>query len=194
MTIAVDVVADSARAAVLMNPVRQEMLRHLGEPSSAAAIARRMDLPRQRVNYHLRELESRELVELVEERRRGSVVERIYRRRGDSFAISPDALGGLGSDPGGVQDRFSAAFLIALASRSIRELGLMQRGAEEEGKRLPTLSLDVDVRFGSAARRNEFAERLTAFVGELAREYHDEEAPRGRDHRLVVGAYPKPKP
>lgn len=193
MTVAVDVVADAGRAAVLMSPVRQEMLRHLGEPSSAAAIARRMELPRQRVNYHLRELESRDLVELVEERQRGSVVERIYRRRGDSYAISSEALGGLGSEPEGVQDRFSSAYLIALASRSIRELGALQRGAGKAGKKLPTFSLEVDVRFASAARRNEFAERLTTFLGELAREYHDESAPRGRSHRVVLGSYPEPK-
>lgn len=194
MTVAVDVIEDPKRAQVLLHPIRTQLLEQLAEPGSAAALARRLDLPRQRINYHLRELEAQKLIQLVEERRKGSVVERIYRRTGQTYAISTTALGGLGTTPDLVQDRFSSAYQIALASRAIQELAVLQAGAEAANQKLPTFALEVEVRFASAARRNEFAAELAAAVADLVRKYHDETAPRGRTSRFYVGSYPKPKP
>ena len=59
-------------AAALLRPMRRLVLEHLKEPESAAGLARRLDIPRQRLNYHLRELEKQGLVECVEERRRAA--------------------------------------------------------------------------------------------------------------------------
>ena len=169
------------------------MLENLEEPASAAALARRLDLPRQRINYHLRELEAQRLIELVEEKRKGNVTERIYQRTGRSYAISTAALGNLGSKPSDVQDRFSSAFQIALASQAIRDLAVLRAGAAAAEKKLPTFALQVEVRFASADKRNEFAEELAAHVADLVRKYHDDKAPGGRDFRFYLGAYPKPK-
>jgi DNA-binding transcriptional ArsR family regulator len=193
VSFAVDVVEETERAQALLQPARLELLERLREPGSAAAVARDLGLPRQRVNYHLRELEENGLVELVEERRRGSCVERVVRRTGDAYAISPAALGRLGTSPDGIQDRFSAAYQIALASRTIRELGALQTGAREARKKLPTLALEVDVRFASAAQRNAFADELADAVARLVSRYHDERAPKGRVFRFHLGAYPRPR-
>ena len=57
-----------------MDPLRARILSELTtEPRSAATLAQRVGLSRQKVNYHLRELERHELVELVEERRNNFV-------------------------------------------------------------------------------------------------------------------------
>ena len=193
MVVAVDVIEETKRAQVLLHQTRLRLLEHLVSPSSAAALARKLDLPRQRVNYHLRELEGQRLVELVEERRRGNATERIYQRTGSSYAISTAVLGGLGVAPAAIQDRFSSAYQIALASQAIRDLAVMQPGAQAAGKKLPTFALAVEVRFASAAKRNEFAEELAATVADLVRQYHDEKAPKGRTFRFYLGAYPRPK-
>ena len=193
MLLEVDVIEELKRAQVLLRSGRVEFLENLAEPSSAAALARKLDLPRQRVNYHLRELEGQGLIELVEERRKGSCTERIYRRTGQSYAISTAALGQLGSTPDDNGDRFSSAYQIALASRAVRDIGSMQVGAKTAGKKLPTFALEVEVRFASASRRNEFAEELAASVADLVRKYHDEKAPKGREFRFYLGAYPRPK-
>lgn len=193
MTVAVDVIEDTERAQALLHRARLELLRHMEEPASAATLARRLDLPRQRVNYHLRELEAQRLIELVEERRRGSVSERVYRRTGQGYAISNAALGEIGASPEDVRDRYSAEYQIALASRAIAELGALRAGAAAAGKRLPTLSLDVAVRFASAASRAAFFEELTAAVADLVHRHHDEGAPGGREFRVQLGAYPKPR-
>lgn len=189
----VDVIDEPRRAQVLLHPARLELLEQLAEPGSAAGLARRLGLPRQRVNYHLRELEAQRLVEVVEESRRGNCVERVYRRTGGAYAISSAALGRLGSSPEDVQDRFSAAYQIALASRAIRDLGGLQEGARRAGKKLPTFALETEVRFASPETRHAFAEELSEAVAALVAKYHDDEAAGGRVFRFHVGAYPRPR-
>ena len=120
-------------------------------------------------------------------------MERVVRATARAFVISPETLGALAADPGKIQDRFSSAYQIALASQAIRDLAVMQPGAQAAGKKLPTFALAVEVRFASAAKRNEFAEELAAAVADLVRQYHDEKAPKGRTFRFYLGAYPRPK-
>ena len=54
----VDVIDDPAAAVVALDPVRARLLAELGEPRSASALAPRVGLTRQKVNYHLRTLEA----------------------------------------------------------------------------------------------------------------------------------------
>jgi hypothetical protein len=97
------------------------------------------------------------------------------------------------ADPSRQADRLSASFLIALAARVVREVGRLLRRSEERDKRLATLSIDTEVRFRSAADRAAFSHELTAAVTALISRFHDESAPGGRRHRLMIGAYPKPE-
>ena len=193
MSLAVDVVDDTERAQVLLHPARLRLLEHLEEPRSAAAIARRVDMPRQRINYHLRALEKRGLIRLVEERRKGSVTERIYGRTGQAYAISTAALGKLGSSPEDFQDRFSSAYQVALASQAVADLGALQVAAAKANKKLATMAMETRVRFASAATREAFATELTEAVAQLVEKYHDEEAARGRWFQFYLGAYPGAK-
>ena len=193
MSVELDVVEEAARARVLLDEGRLRLLEHLGEPDSAAGLARRLGLPRQRVNYHLRELEAAGLIELVEQRRRGNATERRYRRSGEHYAISNAVLGPLGPDPEAIADRFSSAYQVALAARTVRELGRLRAGAAAAGQALPTFALDAEIRFATPAARASFAEALAAAVADLVRRFHDEQAPAGRSYRLHLGAHPKPR-
>lgn len=190
---AIDVVAEPERAAVLLDRTRLDLLRALNAPCSAAALGRHLDLPRQRVNYHLRELERERLVECVAENVRGSCVERVYRRSGERYVVSGAALGDLAADPDAVADRFSSAYQIALASRAVEELSALQVGAAAHRQALPTLSLAVEVAFASPAARTAFAEELSTAVAELVRKHHAGETAGARTYRVYLGAYPKPK-
>jgi len=187
-----DVIRSRETAVTLLQPLRQEILESLDEPESASGLARRLGLPRQKVNYHLRELEKDGFVELVEERRRGNCTERVVRATARSYLISPEALGSLGSDPERISDRFSAAYLVATAGQAVRHVGEMQGRAEEAGKRLSTLTLTGEVRFASAEARNAFAEELATALARLVAKHHDESAPGGRRFRFFVGGYPAP--
>ncbi len=189
----VDVVGETRRAQVLLHPTRLAILEALEVPGSASKLATRLEASRQRLNYHLRELEAAGLVQLTEERRRGSVCERIYRRVGDTYAISAAALGNLGTCPERVADHRSSAYQIAVASQAIADIATLLEGAEAAGKRLPTLTLDGEIAFESPDSRRRFAEELTEAVAALVQKYHTAGAD-GRVYKLYVGAYPKPKP
>lgn len=190
MPASVKVLRHADAATVLLQPVRLRMLERLKEPASAAGLARHLKLPRQKLNYHLRELERQGLVELVEERRKGNCVERMVRATARSYVISPEILGRLGSTPEERRDRFSAAYLVSAAARLIRDLAGVKSRADTAGKRIATLTLEAEVRFESAADRNAFAEELATTVARLAAKYHRAGAPGGRSFRLLVGCHP----
>ena len=186
----VAVIEDPAAAEVSLDPIRARLLAELAEPGSATTLANRVGLPRQKVNYHLRALEKHGLVELVEERRKGNVTERVLRATAASYVISPLALAAVQPDPERAPDRLSARWLLALASRLVRDVGTLLTGATKAQKRLATFALDGEIRFASAADRAAFAEELAQTVTTLIGRYHDENAAGGRDHRLIVAIHP----
>jgi DNA-binding transcriptional ArsR family regulator len=185
----VEVIESPAAAAVALDPIRARLLAELVEPGSAATLATRVGLARQKVNYHLRALEAHGLVEMAEERKRGGITERILRATAAHYVVSPGALGDTAADPDKAADRLSAGYLVALAGRVVREVGNLARRADAAGKRLPTMAIDTEIRFRSADDRAAFADELTAALLDLAARYHHDD---GRPHRLVVAAHPKP--
>ena len=186
----IDVITGPDQAVVALQRTRRLLLAHLAEPDSAAGLARRLGVPRQRLNYHLRELEREGFVELVEERRKGNCVERLVRATARAFVISPDALGELGATPEEAADRFSSTYLVSAAARAMRDVAALQAGATRAGKRLSTFTLETDVRFATAEARARFAEELANAVAALAAKYHDDRNPRGRRFRVLAAIHP----
>lgn len=190
----VRVIDEPAAATVALDPVRSRLLSELREPASAAMLANRVGLPRQKVNYHLRILESHGLVRVAGEKRWGGLTERRLVATASAYVVSPSALGPVAADPEREMDRLSASYLIALAARAVREVGDLFRRAQEAGKQLATLSVDTVIRFRSAKERAAFSKELTEEINRLVAKYHDQSAPAGRSHRLVLMAHPLPKP
>jgi DNA-binding transcriptional ArsR family regulator len=189
----VAVIDDAAAAEASLDPVRAKLLAALAEPGSATTLAGQVGLSRQKVNYHLRALERHGLIELVEERRKGNVTERVLQATAASYVISPTALAEVAPDPGRAPDQLSARWLLALAARLVRELGDLIAGASAARQRLATYAIDAEIRFATAADRAAFAEELGTAVKNLVGKYHDEKAEDGREHRLVVALHPSPK-
>ena len=191
---ALDIIQQPERAAALLHPLRFRILQALREPGSATSVAQQLGLPRQRVNYHLRQLEKDGLAQFVEERRKGNCVERILRATASHFLITPEVLGDLAANPDDIQDRFSSTYLVAVAAQAIRALAALRAGAVAAGKRLATLTMQSDIAFASPAARNAFADELAGEVARLAAKYHDENTADARRFRLLVGVYPQPQP
>lgn len=193
----IHVIEDPAAAAVALEPIRGRLLSELALPASAATLAARVGMARQKVTYHLNALEAHGLVQLAEERKWGGLTERLLVASAASYVVSPGALGAIAADPSRDMDKLSASYLIALGARMVREMGDLVRRATATGKRLASLSVDAEVRFRSAAERAAFSEELTDAIAQLVAKYHDESAPEGRLHRLVVVAHPieqQPRP
>lgn len=171
---AVELLHDPERVRTALSPVRRTLLQRLREPSSATRLAAELGLPRQRVNYHLRELERAGLVELVEERRRRGCTERVLAAR--SFVVDPAVIG--------AQDDFAAGHLVNTATGLARDVARMQQAADRRGERLLTFTVEAEVGF-------EEPEDLERFTEALARTVAAFDGP-GRRYRVVVGGHPAP--
>src|SRR5688572_28581716 len=188
----VDVIEHPAAAIAALDPIRARLLAALAEPASAAALAPRVGLARQKVRYHLKTLEGHGLVRKAGKRRWGGLTERMYVATATSYVVSPGAFGAIATDPNRARDRLSAGSLIALAARVVREVAALLRKSETDEVRLATLAIDSEIRFRSAAERAAFTNELTTSIASLVSRYHDESASGGRWHRLVVAAHPLP--
>jgi DNA-binding transcriptional ArsR family regulator len=188
----VDVIDDPAAAMAALDPVRANILAILAEPGSSTTVAAALGLPRQQVNYHLRTLERHNLVRVVEERPKRGLTERVMLATARAYVVSPATLGENAADPAHT-DRLSSRYLIAVAARMVGEVADLARRADRAGKPLAALAIDTEIRFASAADRAAFTAELTSGVTALAAKYHDEQATRGRWHRVVVAAHPSPR-
>lgn len=189
----IEVIEQPEAAVTALDPVRSRLLAELSTPASAAELAERLAQPRQRLTYHLRALERHGLVREAETRAWGGITERRYVATAHSYVVSPAALGPAANDPARTRDRLSAGYLVALASRAVREVAALWRKALGQQKQLATLSLDTEVRFASPDARAAFTAELTQAVTDLVARYHDPNAEGGRWHRLVAFAHPHPE-
>src|SRR5215469_1204046 len=193
-----DFVSEMPRAAALLHPLRLRILDVLHEPDSAAGLARRLRLPRQKVNYHVRELARVHFLERAGQRRRRNMIERRYRTTARGYILSPELLGRLGVPREQAEDAFSAAYLLGLLSLGQAELGRANREANTQGKRLATLSLNSELRFESAEQRARFTQELQRAIIEVTARHAspysnaDGSPAAGHPYRLVLGCYPIP--
>ena len=194
-------VSNAQRAGVLLHPLRLEILSRARTARSATEIAAELDLPRQKVNYHVRELARAKFLRKAGRRRKRNLYEQRYVATARSYVLSPELLGPVEADRRRIEDRLSAAFLLALSAQVQGELGRAATEATEQGKRLSTLSIDSEIRFETAEQREGFAVALRDAISRVIAD-HTSPAERpdgspgpGRPYRLVLGCYPiPPKP
>jgi DNA-binding transcriptional ArsR family regulator len=194
-----DLLREPAQAAVLLHhPLRLKILSALLEPDSATGVARRMKLPRQTVNYHVREMARARLLIRAGRRRRRRLFEQCYVATARGYVLSPELLGNLAADPAQIRDTLSAKYLLALASKLQSELARSLELATAAGKRLATFSINSELRFTSPEQRAAFTEDLQRSIVEVAARHSspftnlDGSAAEGRPFRLMAGCYPIP--
>ncbi len=178
-------------AATVLDPLRCRLLAVLTTPGSATTVAAQLGVSRQKANYHVRALEHVGLLVFVEHRQRRGLTERVVVASARSYLLSPEVLGATAPDPART-DRLSSRYLLAVASRLVSEVAGLVRAADRAQKPLATLTIDVDIRFASAEGRAVFTAELADAVNALVARYHDESAPTGRWHRLIIASHPAP--
>ena len=189
------------RASALLNPMRLRLVRMAQEPVSATELARRLGLPRQRINYHVRELARAGFLRPAGRRRKRNWVEQRYVATASSYVLSPAILGGLAPDWRAIEDTASADYLLALSEQVRLDVSRAEQEARGRGQRVRTLSLKFQFRFDSPEQRTAFAEALRQAVIEvIARHTSPDRSAsassrpgRGRAYRLVLGCYPVPQ-
>lgn len=188
------VIQEKHQAQVLLQGDRIQYLKLLSEPGSASSLAQQVGTPRQKVNYHLRALEEAGLIHLVGTRKARNCTERILQATAIQYVLSPEVLADLANSPTSDQNRFSSAYLINMAAKTIRELGTLRQLAQQAEKKIATMSLETELSFATAKDRSAFAQELTEMLSHLLAKYHRPESEEGREFRLFFGLHPKFNP
>ena len=191
-------ISDPRHAGLLLHPLRSRLLSLAREPMSSSELARRLGLPRQRVNYHVRALESAGFLQPAGRQRKRNMIEQRYVATARAFVLSPALLGPVGADWRDIGDPASAEYLMALTEQVRGDLGRVQEEARARGEEVATLSLKAQFRFESPGQRAEFTRAVReAIVGVIARHTNPNRLEsgrvgRGQAFRLVLAGYPVP--
>ena len=194
--IGLEAVQSVRRASAMLHPLRSRLLALAREPASSTELARRLGLPRQRVNYHVRALERAGLLRAAGRRRRRNLIEQRYVATARSYILSPELLGPLAPDWRQIADTASSDYLLALADQVRSDVGRAAQEAAAEGKRLTTLSVKSQFRFETPEQRARFAEAMRAAIVEIIarnstpNRRENGRPGKGRPYRLVLACYP----
>lgn len=180
-------ILERGELAAVASPFRQQLLDALVTPDSAAGLARRYDMSRQRIGYHMRDLEAAGCIEVAGERRQRGLTEKLYRTRPLAYVHSPPSTDRLKR-----QDRYSWAALVSLVARTLRDLVSLRHAADAQRKRLATLGLEAELNFETPAERRAFSEDLIEAIEGVLKQHERPRSEKSRAFRLVVGAFPQP--
>lgn len=189
VTLRVQLLDDPQAVRALNHPVRLRLLEALRTPASAAGVARLIGQPRQKVNYHLKQLERNGLVEPAGERRVGNMLERLFRASAGTYLVSP-RLGFSGERrAAALRDQVSLQNLVEVGERLQRDATALLDRAAYDGEQIASAAVEADVCFPNAEARTAFMEKYLAALGPLLREYGSAE---GTPFRVVMTVYPDP--
>ena len=184
-----ELLGDPEQLRKALSPLRRELLERLRTPASAIELAGELSIPRQKLGYHLRQLEEAGLIELVETRRRRGFTERVLRTTAGVFVIDPDILTSTAT-PKPDNARHASDHLVGVASAAVRDVVRMQTSADRAGTRLLTYTLESEVRFAEPGDVARFTEALAAAMAEVIEQF---DSPAGRRFRVLAAGYPAPK-
>ena len=184
----VESIKSAKRAAVILaHPVRARILSIAQSPMSASDLARTLGLPRQRVNYHVRQLADGGFLKPAAQQRKGNMVEQQFVASAGSYVFAPEVLGDVApADPASMEPT-SAASLLAVCARAQRDVANVMETAHAAGVRLRTLSMMRNVRFATAEQRTEFMNAVADAIESVIEEHGSS---TGGQLRLVLGCYP----
>lgn len=178
---ALRVIGDAPRAALVLHPLRLRILEQLREPDSAAGVARRLRVPRQKINYHLRRLEAMGLLALVGERRVGNATQRLLRTTNEGFVLSPRLLGRVAADAK-AEPEDAAERLLAATARIERELGRTDGSGDVQ-------CTEIEVTLPDATALQSFARDLAAVARQIASRYTRAAGTGASTHRVVLALH-----
>lgn len=158
---------------VLNSRFRHRILRKLTEPKSVKTLAESLDVPVTRLYYHVNQLADAGLIRVVEERKVGAMIERIYQTAARSFRPGKKLLES-GGDPAEMA-RIAAAVVLDPARFDAE--AMLTRHFEEQ---TPEPDLPANLGRGQSmmnrSRAEAFAKRLEDLLDEFQEDNEGDEA------------------
>ena len=182
----IQIIETMDQAACATDEMRIRILSALSSPQSATTLAHKFDVPRQKLNYHIKQLETAGLIEVVEERRKRNCIERLFQRKAQTLLFDPNLFGPLNSPKIDTQDRFSWTHVIALLMRSLTELVSLRRIADKQHKKVASFAVDGELSFSSPQDFDVFAKEASQVLQKLAQRYNQKDEGESRRFRLLL--------
>ena len=179
------VVSDARTMALLADPLKLKILREMDQPRTTAALALVLGMPRQKLGYHVRQLEDAGLLASAGESRRGNCIARKLQAAARQFIV-------IRTDPQGLipEDRHAGSWLIERCASAIREVGFLLSAAGENGEKLPVLTLESEIAFDNPQERQAFAQELNELIAALIDRYGSTSS-SATPFRFLAASYPK---
>jgi DNA-binding transcriptional ArsR family regulator len=186
----VAVIDSPGQLGAITHPSRLRVLDALRTPGSAAAVARRLGEPRQRVNHHVKELEKAGLLTSVGERRNGNFVEQLYQSVASTFTVSPRLVWGDPVRAEALAAQVSLQNLVEFGERLQRDAAaLLDRAAFDEAasdeEDVASATVETIVHFADATARAAFLDDYLELTAELIERHASANGP-GYTVGLVV--------
>ncbi|WP_084429921.1 ArsR/SmtB family transcription factor [Kibdelosporangium aridum] len=174
----------------MAHPMRLRILAALREPGSAAGVARELGEPRQKVNYHVKELERVGLAHRVGERRAGNLVESLYQATAATYVVSPRLAWVDRPRIEALAEQVALENLVAVGERLQQAAALLLDRAAFDGEKIASAAVEAEVRLADAAQRTAFLKEYMSAVGPILKKYGDSQ---GDPYRVVLAVHPDPK-
>lgn len=185
---AVQQLSEPEQIQALAHPLRADVIAALGEPDSAAGVARTIGRPRQQVNYHLKELARVGLVKRAGERRKGNFIEQLYQAVARRFVVSSRFTWNQENLEATLRDQIALAQLAELGERLQCDAARLIDAAMMDKAEIPSVSAVAEVRFENEAARARFLEEYMDALRKLLNKHG---ATKGDAFRVVFAAYPE---
>lgn len=190
MDVRAQTITDPAALEVLAHPIRRKILAALRSPGSAASIGRLIGLPRQKVNYHLKELARVKLVRSSGERRKGHLIEKLYEAVAGTFVLSPRTGWDDDRRRQALHDQISLARLVQLGEQLQQDAIALLDCAAWDDEQIPSASVETEIRFRDESARAAFMREYLEALGPLIDKYGVRD---GESFRVMLAVYPDPE-
>ena len=174
---------------VLNSPVRLRILHNLRKPGSVRDVAQALDVPVTRLYYHFNLLEEIGAIEVIETRKMGAMLQRIYRTAAKNFQAGPNLLDNI--DDKQKFAEIGAATVIDGARMDAEEAVHDQLVKLDAGEEVEVLgSMGRTVVQLQPDKVKQFSQRLEDLVGEI----HDADDPDGEAYGITWVFFPQAGP
>lgn len=174
---------------VLNSPIRLRILHNFREPGSVRDVAEALDVPVTRLYYHVNLLEEIGAIEVVETRKVGAMIQRIYRTSARNFKAAPNILDNI--DDKQKFAEIGAATIVDGARMDAEATILTQLEKLDVGEGVEVLgSMGRTVVQLTDDQVREFVARLE----ELVTEINDSDTPEGEAYGLSWVFFPQAGP
>ena len=184
------IVRDTRQLQALSNPVRQQMLEHLcREPFTATQLGHLMNMAPARAHYHLKQLVTVGLAELIETRETSGIVEKYYRAVARRFHLTKTVA----HDPAGHAAARNSLSIQVHSAVEAFERRVQEEIGPDDGSLPPDVTgVVLDLRL-TPARYERFLARLRA----LLREFETDPGgqwPGSQVYKIMLLTYPDAEP